>query len=107
MMKYSAMSVFGVCAFMTAFAPPDKWNPVSVMHNWRPLAAYLPKFDSNENHKYYMGSDQLVQSAFYFWLLSKGLWNVAFAFMAFDLAYYGPMTLGGLVTPIVGALTLL
>ena len=48
-----------------------------------------------------------MQSAFYFWLLSRGMWNVAFAFMALDVAYYGPMSLGGVVTPVVGALTLL
>ena len=57
MLKYSTMSIFGVCAAMSAFAPKDPWNPHTGFANVRPLAAFLPKWDCNVNDKYYMGSD--------------------------------------------------
>ena len=56
---------------------------------------------------YYMGADQLVQSILYFTLLYHRLYTVSLVFAAFETAYYGPMSIGGPMAGIVGALTLL
>jgi hypothetical protein len=50
-----------------------------------------------------MGADQLAQSILYFTILYHGYWSFALPFMALDVLYYGPSTLGGLLAAIAGA----
>lgn len=84
------------------------FNPTTNL-NVHPLYHISPiKFCSNDpNGRYYMGADQMAMSLIFFTLLYHRMWYVALPFMAIDLAYYGPATLGGLVAPIIGALVLL
>jgi hypothetical protein len=50
-----------------------------------------------------MGADQVAQSLIYMTLLYHGYWSVSLAFMAFDVLYYGPSTLGGPLSALGGA----
>ena len=54
-----------------------------------------------------MGADQLFQSVAYFTLLYFKAYRVFFPLLAFEIAYYGPMTMGGPLSALIGALTLL
>ena len=56
---------------------------------------------------YYMGGDQLAQSVLYFTMLYYRMWMPAMALAAFEVAYFGPMSIGGPLAGITGALTLL
>jgi hypothetical protein len=99
MTKFFGLSFLSIYLFWSAI------NPDSGLNFARPLKPYLPKFDCwADDGSYYMGADQLAQSIFYFTLLYHRLWLVALPMMGIDLLYYGPATLGGVVSPIVGAL---
>lgn len=51
-----------------------------------------------------MGADQMAQALCYFALMYHRYWYLAFGFIAFDVLYYGPSTLGGPIAGAVGAL---
>ena len=103
MFKFTPLALLGILSFMTAFTPNGEY---SSLPNPRPLARLFPKFDSM-GKEYYMGADQLCQSIIYFTLLYHGMWTVSLVCAGFDVLYYGPMTLGGPLSAVVGALTLL
>ena len=105
MLKFTSMAFLGIGAFMTAFSPCPDYR---LMHNVRLLGAVVPDFHCNaKDGSYYMGADQLCQSIIYFTMLYHRLWTPALVFAAFDLCYYGPMTLGGPSSAFVAAMTLL
>jgi|LauGreDrversion2_3_1035106.scaffolds.fasta_scaffold971853_1 hypothetical protein len=54
-----------------------------------------------------MGADQLFQTIFYFTLLYYKCHRVFFPLVLTEVAFYGPMTLGGPLAAFIGALTLL
>ena len=56
---------------------------------------------------YYMGGDQLAQSITVFTLLYYRMWMPAMALGAIQVAYHGPMSIGGPLAGFAGALTLL
>lgn len=98
MTKFFALSLLSCYTFWSAF------NPQSGL-NVRPLRPFFPKFDSfADNGSFYMGADQMAQSIIYFTLLYHRMWMVALPFMAFDILYYGPATIGGPAAAVVGAL---
>ena len=101
MTKFFALSFASSFIFLSAFNPDSGLNV-------RPFKRFAPKFDSNaDDGSYYMGADQMAQALIYFTLLYHRLWYVALPFMAFDVLYYGPSTIGGPAAAIVGALTFL
>ena len=110
MLKFFALATTGILSFKMAFNPNPYSNGPS---NFSLLKGYFPKYEFDADGvcpkygKYFMGSDQYCQSIIYFTLLYHRMWAVSFAFMAFDFAYYGPMTLGGPLSAVIGALTLL
>lgn len=62
------------------------------------------KFDSfADDGSFYRGADQMAQAIVYFTLLYHRMWAVSLFFMATDLLYYGPATLGGPSAAIAGA----
>lgn len=90
MTKLFFLSLLSTSVFLSAV------NPDSGL-NYRPLRKIFPKFDSfADDGSYYMGADQMTQSLVYFTLIYHRYWMIALPFMAFDLLYYGPATLGGL-----------
>ena len=98
MTKFFGLSLLSMWMFYSAFNPESGFNV-------RPLRPYFPKFDAfADDGSYYMGADQMCQSLIYFTLLYHRLWVVALPCMAFDLLYYGPATLGGPSSALVGAL---
>lgn len=97
MTKFFFLSLFSTFIFWSAF------NPQSGL-NVRPLKNLLFKFDANaEDGTYYMGADQIAQAIIYFALLHNGMWTLALPLMACDVLYYGPATLGGPGSAVVGA----
>ena len=105
MAKFTPMCLFAVMAFHTAFGP-NKEN--MLMPNIRLIGGMCPvSFECHKNGQYYMGADSLAQGIIYFALLYHRMWAVTGVCMAFDLAYYGPMTMGGPFAAVVGALTIL
>ena len=108
MLKFSTLAIFGCAASMSAFAPNRDYYGIP---NLRLISRYVPGTGSWDNisadGKYFMGADQLAQSIFYFTMLYHRMWTATLLFAAFDLACYGPMTLGGPGSAIIGALTLL
>lgn len=98
MSKFFFLSMFSSFIFISAF------NPQSGL-NYRPLAKLFPKWDSYaDDGSYYMGSDQMCQALCYFALMYHRYWYLAFGFIAFDVLYYGPSTLGGPIAGAAGAL---
>jgi len=98
MTKFFGLSLFSTFIFLSAFSPIYGTNP-------RPLRKLFPKFDSfADDGSYYMGADQMTQALCYFTLMYYRYWYLAFAFIAFDVMYYGPATLGGPIAGTVGAL---
>ena len=107
--KFTALSLFGTVAFMTAFNPTSDY---SLIPNFRVLGNSLPvKWDCNGYHSkfgpYYMGADSLAGSIWYFALFYNKMWTVSLALMAFDMCYYGPQFMGGPLAAMFGAMTLL
>jgi hypothetical protein len=98
MTKFFFMSMFSTFIFLSAF------NPDTGM-NFRPLQKIFPKWDSYaDDGSYFMGADQMAQALCYFALMYHRYWYLAFAFIASDILYYGPSTLGGPIAGAVGAL---
>ena len=104
MAKFTPLCFLSVMAFYTAFGPNDEHKLIS---NIRLIGGLIPAFDCHKNGQYYMGADGLCQGIIYFALLYHRMWAISAACMAFDLAYYGPMTMGGPFAAVVGALTIL
>lgn len=97
MTKFFGLSFLSCCLFMSAFNPESGFN-------YRPLRPYFPKFDAfADDGSYYMGADQMAQAIIYFTIIYHRMWIVALPCMAFDLLYYGPATLGGPASALVGA----
>jgi len=97
MTKFFALSVASTIIFWSGFSPESGLN-------YRPLKHIPMKFDSwADDGSYYMGADQMAQSIIYFTLLYHRMWTVALPFMALDLLYYGPATLGGPGAAVVSA----
>lgn len=97
MTKFFALSIFSSFIFWSAC------NPASHL-NVRPLRRFLPKFDSYaDDGSYFMGADQIAQSLIYFTLIYHKMWVLSLAFMASELFYYGPSTIGGQAAAIAGA----
>jgi hypothetical protein len=98
MTKFFFLTLFSSYIFLSAC------NPQTAL-GVHPLQPYLPKWDSNANDgTYTMGADQMAQSLMYFTLLYHRLWFVAIPFMAFDVLYMGPSTLGGPLAAVASAL---
>jgi hypothetical protein len=96
--KLFALTLFSSYIFISAFG--GQKHPLNV----RPIAGFLPKFDSYASDgSYTMGADQVAQSLFYFTVLYHGYWPVALGLMTFDALYYGPSTLGGPFAAVAGA----
>lgn len=95
--KFFALSVATTFVFWSAFNPATGWNV-------RPLKNVPVKFDAfADDGSYYRGADQLAQSICYFCLLYNRMWLVALPFMAYDVLYYGPASLGGPLGAIIGS----
>lgn len=98
MTKFFFLSLFSTYIFLSAFSPESGVNP-------RPLRSLFPKFDSfADDGSYYMGADQMAQALLYFALMYHRYWYLSLGFIAFDVLYYGPATLGGPIAGAVGAL---
>ena len=94
MTKFFFFSFFSCYMFMSIFNP-------STGLNYRLLQGKVPKFDSfASDGTYYMGSDQLCQSLFYFTLLYYRYYLITAGLVLSDVLYYGPATIGG---PAAGA----
>ena len=100
MTKFFALTLLTTYGFWSAF------NPQSGLNFELYKFPQLPKFDCNQK-SHYMGPDQLCQSLIYMTMFYYRYHYLALFFMGTDLLYYGPMTLGGSIAPIVAALTLL
>ena len=108
MLKFGVLSTCCIAGSWTVFSPnPEK----RLLPNYRLINDKVPGTGDWDNisadQTYYMGTDQFVQSIFYFWLLSKKYNLLALGFMTFDICCYGPMTLGGPGSALVGAYLLL
>ena len=110
MAKFTAMSLVGTTAFMTAFNPSSDYTFVP---NFRIITSkdiglrwdssgYHPKYGS-----YVMGADSLAGSILYFMCFYNKYWTLGLGFFAFDFCYYGPMFMGGPLSALIGAMTLL
>jgi hypothetical protein len=98
MSKLFFLSLFSTYIFLSAFSPESGVNP-------RPLYGYMPSWDSfAKDGSYYMGADQMAQALCYFALMYHRYWYLSLGFIAFDVLYYGPATLGGPIAGAVGAL---
>lgn len=97
MTKFFALTLASTFIFWSAF------NPTTGL-NYR-IAKHFPgKFDSFANDgSYYRGADQIAQSLIYFALLYNRMWTVSLFFMATDVLYYGPATIGGPAAAVAGA----
>ena len=99
--KFFALSLASSFVFWSAFNPQSGWNV-------RPLQNLAPKFDCYDSQgRYYMGADQMAQSLIYFTLLYHRMFMVALPFMALDVLYYGPASIGGPAAAFVGSLMFL
>ena len=96
MLKFTLLAFFGIIAWKSAFNP-------SFMPTYR---TSLPKIDSNGSG-YYLGADQLAQSIMFFTLFYHKYWYTGLALMGLSFGYYGPMTLGGPLTGMFAAMTLI
>mmetsp|Transcript_35786 Transcript_35786/g.48309 ORF Transcript_35786/g.48309 Transcript_35786/m.48309 type:complete len:133 (-) Transcript_35786:68-466(-) len=98
--KYFLLSLGMSWIFMSVFNPQSKLSGMRV-----PFPVKLDSF--GPNNVYFMGADNMAASSIYMLLLYYRMWPVFFGFAAFDLAYYGPVGLGGASAAMVGALTML
>ena len=100
MMKFAPLPFIATFAFYQAFSPSS-----ALINNHRFKMGM--NFDCHAaDGSYYMGMDHITAGLCYFTLCYHKLWIPAAAFAAFDLVYYGPMSLGGPVSGAAGALAL-
>ena len=66
----------------------------------------MPKIDSS-GKDYFMGADQLAQSMIFLTLYYYKYWYTGIGMTALSLAYYGPMTLGGPMSAMFAAMTMI
>jgi hypothetical protein len=97
MTKFFGLTLASSYIFLSALGPQTGLN-------YRPLASFMPRFDSYAaDGSYTMGADQVTQALVYLTLLYHGYWAIALPCMAFDVLYYGPSTMGGPAAALAGA----
>ena len=95
---------------MTAFNPSNDYTFIS---NFRIITGkdIGVRWDSSGYHEkfgtYVMGADSLAGAILYFACFYNKYWRVGLGFIMFDFCYYGPMMMGGPLSAVIGAMTLL